>query len=48
MLSKALNVCENVNYSVEGLHDADRSPFYAVGYSRTAIQGALDMLTSDC
>lgn len=47
MLSKALNVCENVDYSEEGIHNPDRSPYYALGYSRTAIQGALDMLTKD-
>ena len=47
MLSQALNVCENVDYSEEGIHNPDRSPYYALGYSRTAIQGALDMLTKD-
>lgn len=47
MLSGALNVCENVDFSEEGIQNPDRSPYYAVGYSRTAIQGALDMLTSD-
>jgi hypothetical protein len=47
MLSGALNVCENVDFSEEGIQNPDRSPYYAVGYSRTALQGALDMLTSD-
>jgi hypothetical protein len=47
MLSGALNVCENVDFSEEGIQNPDRSPYYAVGYSRTAIQGALDILTSD-
>ena len=48
MLSQALNVCENVDFSEEGIQNPDRSPYYAVGYSRTAIQGALDMLTKEC
>ena len=47
MLSGALNVCENVDFSEEGIQNPDRSPYYAVGYSRTALQGALDILTSD-
>lgn len=48
MLSGALNVCENVDFSEEGIQNPDRSPYYAVGYSRTALQGALDMLTKEC
>jgi hypothetical protein len=48
MLSEALNVCENVNYGEEALHDTERSPFYAVGYSKSAIKAALDMLTKEC
>ena len=47
MLSEALNVCNNVDFSEQGLHDVDRSPFYALGYSRSTIQAALDMLTKD-
>jgi hypothetical protein len=47
MLSQALNVCQNVEYGNDDVHDPDKSPYYAVGYSRTAIQGALDILTSD-
>lgn len=47
MLSQALNVCQNVEYGNDDVHDPDKSPYYAVGYSRTAIQGALDVLTSD-
>lgn len=47
VLSNALNVCENVEYGNDAIHDASKSPYYAVGYSRTAIQGALDILTSD-
>jgi hypothetical protein len=47
MLSEALNVCEKVNYGEEGLHDTERSPFYAVGYSKSAIKATLEMLTRD-
>lgn len=45
ILSDALNVCKNVEYGDDA--DANKSPCYAVGYSRTVIQGALDILTND-
>jgi hypothetical protein len=47
MLSEALNVCNNVDFSEQGLHDVDRSPFYALGYSKSAIKATLEMLTRD-
>ena len=45
ILSDALNVCKNVEYGDDA--DANKSSYYAVGYSRTVIQGALDIITND-